>query len=294
MQQVPYGSVDRDKPLIRVSFTRLAVITVCLPLLGLIACVVLAMLYHYNDATYTHCQVANYLPSISAAISLTPERYIWRFSIGLHSAPRFLVAAAYLSFYRGRVWRLKEQLLSGFTFLLALCENVGLLLLTYVSSTETYSVHKSGFILFIGSSLVHMMCTCKLWSTISKYSPNAEEMKSYRLKSRLFLFNLFFCLLAAYFYRRHNTYCETGIYTSFALCEYLVVLSNMAFHMTAYWDFGGSEAPPWSAEEEKNEELNVALCMLGPLFPEGTARQFPHHKEVKPTSCQATTPSSHI
>lgn len=57
MQQVPYGSVDRDKPLIRVPFTRLAVITVCLPLLGLIACVVLAILYHYNDATYTHCQV---------------------------------------------------------------------------------------------------------------------------------------------------------------------------------------------------------------------------------------------
>ncbi|KAL0162436.1 hypothetical protein M9458_041832 [Cirrhinus mrigala] len=140
MQQVPYGSVDRDKPLIRVPFTRLAVITVCLPLLGLIACVVLALLYHYNDATYTHCQVPNYLPSISAAISLTPERYIWRFSIGLHSAPRFLVAAAYLSFYRGRFSRrLKEQLLSGITFLLALSENVGLLLLTYVSSTETYS-----------------------------------------------------------------------------------------------------------------------------------------------------------
>jgi len=57
MQQVPYGSVDRDKPLFRVPFTRLAVITVCLPLLGLIACVVLALLYHYNDSTYTHCQV---------------------------------------------------------------------------------------------------------------------------------------------------------------------------------------------------------------------------------------------
>ncbi|RXN07280.1 post-GPI attachment to s factor 2-like isoform X1 [Labeo rohita] len=242
MQQVPYGYVDRDKPLIRVPFTRLAVITVCLPLLGLIACVVLALLYHYNDATYTHCQVPNYLPSISAAISLTPERYIWRFSIGLHSAPRFLVAAAYLSFYRGRFSRrLKEQLLSGVTFLLALSENVGLLLLTYVSSTETYSVHKSGFIVFIGSSLVHMMCTCKLWSMIAKYSLSEEEMMSSRLKSRLFLFNLFFCLLAAYFYRRHNTYCETGIYTLFALCEYLVVLSNMAFHMTAYWDFGGKE-----------------------------------------------------
>ncbi|XP_016314578.1 post-GPI attachment to proteins factor 2-like [Sinocyclocheilus anshuiensis] len=293
MQQVPYGSVDRDKPLIRLPFTRLAVITVCLPLLGLIACIVLALLYHYNDATYTHCQVPNYLPSISAAISLTPERYIWRFSIGLHSAPRFLVAAAYLSFYRGRFSkRLMEQLLSGLTFLLALSENVGLLLLTYVSSNETYT----GFVCFGGSgccALTEPRPTCLPHITLQKRTDDIEMM-SYRQKFRLFLFNGFFCLLAAYFYKRHNTYCETGIYTLFALCEYLVVLSNMAFHMTAYWDFGGSEAPPWSAEEEKNEELNVAQCMLGPLFPEGTARQFPHHKEVKPTSCQATTPSSHL
>ncbi|XP_016134142.1 post-GPI attachment to proteins factor 2-like isoform X1 [Sinocyclocheilus grahami] len=242
MQQVLYGSVDRDQPLIRVPFTRLAVITVCLPLLGLVACIVLALLYHYNEATYTHCEVPNYLPSISAAISLTPERYIWRFSIGLHSAPRFLVAAAYLSFYRGRFSRrLTEQLLSVLTFLLALSENVGLLLLTYVSSNETYSVHKSGFVLFIGSSLFHMMCTCKLWSLIAKYSLSAEEMMSYRWKLRLFLFNGFFGLFAAYFYKRHNAHCEAGIYTFFAFCEYLVVLSNMAFHMTAYWDFGGKE-----------------------------------------------------
>lgn len=85
-------------------------------------------------------QVANHLPSISAAISRVPERYIWRCCIGLHSAPRYLVAAAYFNFYYGRfAKRLPELLLSVLALICSLSENTGLLLLTYVSSTETYS-----------------------------------------------------------------------------------------------------------------------------------------------------------
>lgn len=85
-------------------------------------------------------QVSNYLPSISSAISRVPERYIWRCCIGLHSAPRYLVAAAYFNFYRNRfAKRLLELLLSVLVLLCSLTENTGLLLLTYVSSTETYS-----------------------------------------------------------------------------------------------------------------------------------------------------------
>lgn len=252
MLQVPYGSLDRDKPLIRLPFTDFAVGTVLLALTGLIACIAISLIYHFEDSTYTHCQVPNYLPSISASISLVPERYIWRFCIGLHSAPRFLVAVAYFSFYRGRfAKRLPDLLLSGLALLAALAENVGLLLLTYVSSTETYSVHKQGFIVFIASSLLHMLITCRLWQVIKKYCVNPEERTSYRWKVRLFLFNVSCCLAAVYFFRRHNKYCEPGIYTLFALCEYLVVLSNMAFHMTAFWDFGNKEVMVATPPEDK-------------------------------------------
>lgn len=240
MLQGPYGGgTERDKPLVRLPFTVFAVVTVCLPLLGFITCIVISLLYHYNESTYTHCQVNNYLPSISAAISLTPQRYIWRFCIGLHSAPRFLVAAAYFSFYRNHLaGQVREQRLSFLTLLCAISENAGLLLLTYVSSTETYNFHKNGFITFLVSSVLHMLCTCRLWYVITKYPRGAEEMTSYRYKVRLFIFNIVSVAAAGYFFRRHNKYCEPGIYTFFALCEYLVVLSNMAFHITAYWDFG--------------------------------------------------------
>ncbi|KAG7484415.1 hypothetical protein MATL_G00049110 [Megalops atlanticus] len=251
MLQGPY-SLDRDKPLFRLPFTIIAVGTVCLALSGLVSCILISLLYHFEESTATHCKVHNYLPSISASISLTPERYIWRFCIGLHSAPRFLVAAAYFNFYRGKFLnRCQEWLLSFVNLLCAQGENLGLLLLTYVSSDETYSVHKIGFIVFIASSLIHMAITCRLWQVIKKYSLIPEEQTSYRLKVRLFTFNISVCICAAYFYRRHNTYCEPGVYTFFAFCEYLVVLSNMAFHMTAYWDFGSKEVMIATPPEDK-------------------------------------------
>ncbi|KAK2827975.1 hypothetical protein Q5P01_019009 [Channa striata] len=250
MLQGPYTNLDR--PLIQLRFTSFVLGTVLLPLTGLIACLTISLWYHFEDATYTHCQVSNYLPSISSAISRVPERYIWRCCIGLHSAPRFLVSAAYFNFYRGRfAKRLPELLLSGLALLCSVAENTGLLLLTYVSSTETYNVHKNGFIVFIASSLLHMLITCRLWHVIRRYYMNPEEMTSYRWKMRLFLFNSSCCLVAYYFFRRHNKYCEPGIYTLFALCEYLVVFSNMAFHMTAFWDFGSKEVIVATPPEDK-------------------------------------------
>lgn len=252
MLQGPYSSLERDRPLIRLPFHHFAVGTVLLALTGLIACVVISLLYHFEESTYTHCQVPNYLPSVSASISLVPERYIWRFCIGLHSAPRFLVAAAYFSLYRSRFSRSKVNLLlSGLALLSSLAENTGLLLLTYVASTETYSYHKHGFIIFIGASLVYMLITCRLWQVIKRFYVHPEEMTSYRWKVRFFLFNVSCCLSAVYFFQRHNKYCEPGMYSVFALCEYLVVLSNMAFHMTAFWDFGSTEVMVATPTEDK-------------------------------------------
>nr|XP_020472506.1 post-GPI attachment to proteins factor 2-like isoform X2 [Monopterus albus] len=181
--------LGHERPLvIRISFTSCVLGTVCLPLLGLITCVFISSAFHFEDSTGTHCQVPNYLPSISASISLSPECYIWRFCIGLHSAPRFLVAFTYFKFYKTRFnSKSPESSLSCLNLAFSISENLGLLLLTYVSSSETYFVHKEGFVLFIISSLIYMLITCHLWKAIKKYSLSSGDAKSHHWKVIHFL-----------------------------------------------------------------------------------------------------------
>lgn len=57
------------------------------------------------------------------------------------------------------------------------------------------------------------------------------------MKSYLAFATLFGATFSVYFFIRHNNYCEPFIYTLFALSEFVVVLSNMAFNFQAYYDF---------------------------------------------------------
>ncbi|XP_061684251.1 post-GPI attachment to proteins factor 2-like isoform X2 [Syngnathoides biaculeatus] len=248
------GTYSYERPLvIRVSFTACALGTVSLPLLALVICVLISSVFHFEDSTSTHCKVPNYLPSISASISLSPERHIWRFCVGLHSAPRLLVAFTYFKFYKVRFdARLPERSLAYLGLAFSVSENLGLLLLTYVSSSETYYVHKEGFILFILSSFVYMLITCRLWKAVKRTSLIPEDAKSHHWKVRFLVLKLCFCGFAGFFYVKHNLYCESGSYTLFALFEYLVVFSNMAFHLTAAWDFRSREVMVISSSEDKN------------------------------------------
>ncbi|CAI5693127.1 unnamed protein product [Oreochromis niloticus] len=220
--------LGHERPLvIRVSFATCVLATVCLPLLGLITCVFISSVFHFEDATGTHCQVPNYLPSISASISLSPECHIWRFCIGLHSAPRLLVAFTYFKFYKARfATRFPESSLSCLNLGFSISENLGLLLLTYVSSTETYFVHKEGFVLFIVSSLIYMLITCRLWKSIKKYSLNPEDAKSHHWKVRFLLLNVSFCAFAGFFYWKHNMYCESGTVWDFKSREVMLISSS--------------------------------------------------------------------
>ena len=109
--------------------SKLSLITASLPLGAFIFCTTWSLLFNFKEATSTHCHVKNYLPSISASVgNFEPQKYIWRVSIGLHSAPRYGVAFMYYLLKHG----------SFVIFISNVLEITFLLGLTFISSTENF------------------------------------------------------------------------------------------------------------------------------------------------------------
>lgn len=85
-----------DDELLRIPFRYLIYVVAGLPFSALTLCVLLSLVLHWDEATRTHCGVANWLPSVSAAVaSYAPERYIWRLFIGVHGSPRIGLSFAF-------------------------------------------------------------------------------------------------------------------------------------------------------------------------------------------------------
>lgn len=228
-----------------IPFRCFVLVTAGLPFTALLLCISLSLALHLEQATRTHCGVANYLPSISAAIaSFSPEKYIWRFFIALHSAPRLLAAFAYrgllltspLRPLGDRIW---FEIGCHVACTINIAEIFFLLLLTSVSSTENYLAHKVSFLGFTICSMAYMFLATALFQYSGRRRTSSLGERSLQYKVLMCVLSSLSLLAAVYFFYRHNAYCEPVVYTLFALSEYSLVVSNILFHCTLSFDFYG-------------------------------------------------------
>lgn len=85
-----------DEDFLTIPFRLIVFLVGGLPFLALTICIGLSLIFRFDASTRTHCNVSNWLPSLSASIaSNTSERYIWQLFIGIHGAPRLALAFAF-------------------------------------------------------------------------------------------------------------------------------------------------------------------------------------------------------
>ncbi|XP_053957536.1 post-GPI attachment to proteins factor 2-like isoform X1 [Anastrepha ludens] len=232
-----YDRLDGPKPLFCIPFGKVAIGVVSLPLGSFIFCVVWSLFFEFDRSTSTHCDVPNYLPSISAAIgNYEPQKTVWRLAITLQLPARLAVTKIYLQYYKDTIRR-NRRIYAAIACLLSMVENFALLSLSLWTSLDNYPIHRNSFIVFIACSEIYMLISYILNKNGRRLPLLPIEEKSLLYKRNLFITNVTAFILAGYCFLRHNSLCEPGVYTLFALFEYVVVLTNMAYHMTAYWDF---------------------------------------------------------
>ncbi|KAH9508248.1 hypothetical protein Btru_050600 [Bulinus truncatus] len=229
--------------LLNIPFWPFAVVTVSLPGVSLLVCFVSAVIFQFDDVNETMCNVKNVIPSISAVTGVTPQAYIWRTCIALHSTPRFAVSLITYNYYVSQARHIEPHRLGKYMFLIKVnfwlnfVENSCLTLVAYITNRENYPIHEKIFIVFMVTSLGYMLLNTILfnWSKSGNFSET--EKVSYYWKKVMFVSIAAATAGLLFSFVLHRVFCIVGAFSVFSLCEYVIAYTNMGYHFTAYLDF---------------------------------------------------------
>ncbi|XP_029047014.1 post-GPI attachment to proteins factor 2-like [Osmia lignaria lignaria] len=237
MEQNNIGNI-KSSIYVAISFKKLCLATVSLPLVTLLVCFITAYIFQQDEIHETHCRVYNVLPSISAITGVSPQRYLWRISIALHIGPRLIIASVYHSYYYQMLKTIEDVPLRitgcrllNLCYWLNIAEVAALCGVTYISNKENYSVHEKIFIAFMISSLTYMLMVIRLSRLVT---PNAQSLW---YKQTLFVTSLISTIGLIVFFLKHRLLCHDLAFSWFSLCEYVIASANMGFHVTVVLDF---------------------------------------------------------
>jgi len=201
--------------------------------LAAIICYGITMWYEFEDSVHTQCHVWNLLPSFSSTIgNYTPQRYIWRFLVGVSCVLRlFSVAIFSQNLKRSNRKGAIVQILTS----MRVAELMGLFLLTMFASTEIFPAHAFGFCLFFLFSMLNITIISRLMG--SGVTGSGKLNTNLAWYPAIYLLTFVGCFIA---YIVHNKYCLSGVYSVFGALEVIMISSNIMF-----WHY--SDGVEWSS-----------------------------------------------
>lgn len=94
-KQLNNFNIEDEGKYFEIPFRLLAIPTATIQISSLVFCLSWSIRFNFYESTATHCQVENYLPSLSATLDFTPQREVWRACVCLTGGPRFFISYLY-------------------------------------------------------------------------------------------------------------------------------------------------------------------------------------------------------
>lgn len=201
--------------------------TVLIPYIGLVGCLITAVIRYPTQALNTECESPNYLPSLSTGIGqFQPQQIIWQLIVTMSATPRLLLPYILTQKYNAQFGI--ESKPPGISRLLTLanilfyCEIVSVLGLSYYTTSTNARRHQKCIITYLICNILLHPCHLILrrWRLSPMPSDEVEKWNSYRRHYTAFLTST---LLLTVFYCFHIFYCTPYMYTCFSICEYISI-----------------------------------------------------------------------
>ncbi|VDN03819.1 unnamed protein product [Thelazia callipaeda] len=211
------------------------------PIIGASAAIIIALIFDSELISNYNWQCGRArLPSLSRIINLPAERILWQFLVLVHIPARLI--ELFTGFCRyGRLMNVNCQQKRFYEFAryayfyIGIAELLFMIGLSLLGERENIQAHVILFYIFgfcgIGFFLSNLICHRQSLYFLPPYGH-----LSYYLKTTfcvIYLLSVPILLISFLLYWKG---CVTGAYDVFAICEYIAVFLNIAYHGCAFYD----------------------------------------------------------
>ncbi|KAH7048632.1 Frag1/DRAM/Sfk1 family-domain-containing protein [Linnemannia elongata] len=174
-----------------------------------------------------------WFPSVSATTGdWYPERNICQILIALASGPRLMICYLWYLLILRNVPTSGSDSFAKFLFTNDVIRTIACGGWVYVTSSDDHGIHDFAMIIYLLCTVPHVIGTMKS----APQNPRAQKLR------RRFAYSFFGALVPmVHFFIQHNVYRVPGAYTYYALFEWSLIFSDLAFDAVCMIDFEAFE-----------------------------------------------------